>query len=91
MWCSDEFGGLKRAAVGIRLLSMRMQKGVPMKKPFPTPKDETSPATAPPAGRKNHTEELLDEALKETFPASDPPAMLEPAPKRAKSPERGKN
>lgn len=27
-----------------------------------------------------HRQELLDEALDETFPASDPPAMLEPAP-----------
>ncbi|HVJ40413.1 MAG TPA: hypothetical protein VM639_02900 [Dongiaceae bacterium] len=29
-------------------------------------------------GRK-HTEELLDEALADTFPASDPVEMLEPA------------
>jgi hypothetical protein len=29
---------------------------------------------------KKHQNELLDEALEETFPASDPPAMLEPAP-----------
>jgi hypothetical protein len=27
-----------------------------------------------------HREELLDEALDETFPASDPVAMIEPAP-----------
>jgi hypothetical protein len=29
---------------------------------------------------KKHIEDLLDEALDETFPASDPPAMTEPAP-----------
>jgi hypothetical protein len=29
---------------------------------------------------KCHLDELLDEALAETFPASDAPAMLEPAP-----------
>jgi len=30
--------------------------------------------------RSRHLDELLDEALADTFPASDPPAMLEPAP-----------
>jgi len=29
---------------------------------------------------KKHVDQLLDEALEATFPASDPPAMLEPAP-----------
>ncbi|MBX6426712.1 MAG: hypothetical protein IRZ09_12415 [Variibacter sp.] len=33
---------------------------------------------APPT--KEHLDALLDEALDQTFPASDPPAMLEPAP-----------
>lgn len=33
----------------------------------------------PPPQQKKHLDELLDEALRETFPASDPPAMLEPA------------
>jgi hypothetical protein len=32
---------------------------------------------------KQHVDDLLDEALDETFPASDPPAMLEPAPNRS--------
>jgi hypothetical protein len=30
--------------------------------------------------KKKHNNELLDEALDETFPASDPVAMLEPVP-----------
>ena len=36
----------------------------------------------PRASQKNkkHLNELLDEALEETFPASDVPEMLEPAP-----------
>jgi hypothetical protein len=38
------------------------------KKPRPSQRD------------KKHVDELLDEALEETFPASDPPAMLEPLP-----------
>lgn len=29
---------------------------------------------------QKHVDELLDQALADTFPASDPPAMLEPAP-----------
>lgn len=33
-----------------------------------------------PQRQKKHLDELLDEALEETFPASDPPALLEPAP-----------
>ena len=31
---------------------------------------------------KDHIDEQLDEALEDTFPASDPPAMTEPARKR---------
>jgi hypothetical protein len=34
----------------------------------------------PPDKEKKHLDELLDEALEETFPASDPAAILEPAP-----------
>ncbi len=34
--------------------------------------------TESPQPDETHLNELLDEALEETFPASDPPAMLEP-------------
>lgn len=44
----------------------------PSKKP-PSPPNKA-------ADNKKHINDLLDEALDETFPASDPPAMLEPAP-----------
>jgi hypothetical protein len=39
---------------------------------------------------KAETEANLDEALVETFPASDPPAMLEPAPPPPKAPKSRK-
>ena len=45
------------------------------KKPKPSPQE------------KRHLDELLDEALDETFPASDPPAMLEPVPDALQSEE----
>ena len=35
----------------------------------------------PKNGKRKHREELLDEALDESFPASDPPAIVEPHPK----------
>jgi len=40
---------------------------------------------------KKHQDELLDEALEETFPASDPPAMLEPAPESPQGDEDRQN
>jgi hypothetical protein len=35
-------------------------------------------ARRPRSSKSKHDEELLDEALAETFPASDPPAMIGP-------------
>ena len=35
-------------------------------------------ANKPRPSKSEHDEELLDEALEETFPASDPPAMIGP-------------
>lgn len=35
-------------------------------------------AKGPRPSKSEHDEELLDEALAETFPASDPPAMIGP-------------
>ena len=37
--------------------------------------------------KKKHNNERLDEALEETFPASDPIAMLEPVPNSQQSSE----
>jgi hypothetical protein len=37
-------------------------------------KDKKPPAANPQA----HKEDLLDEALKDSFPASDPPAVMQP-------------
>jgi hypothetical protein len=42
----------------------------------PFPARETIKSTQ----NQKHLDELLDQSLEETFPASDPPAMLEPAP-----------
>jgi len=40
----------------------------------------------PPAPDPDHDDELLDEALDESFPASDPPSMTEPAPPEPRRP-----
>ena len=37
-----------------------------------------------PRDREPETEKKLDEALKDSFPASDPVAFIQPAPKRPK-------
>jgi hypothetical protein len=58
-----------------------------------TGKSRKRPAAAkrPPRSRqeKKHLDELLDEGLKETFPASDPPAILEPVPDSPQSEDDG--
>jgi hypothetical protein len=38
-----------------------------------------SEAAAPAADCERHREALLDEAIEESFPASDPPSIAEPA------------
>lgn len=51
----------------------------------------TTRPTPPPAPDPDDQEQLLDEALEESFPASDPPAMTEPAPAaRGKPPQERK-
>ncbi|POF28931.1 hypothetical protein [Roseibium marinum] len=40
-----------------------------------------------PEQTRKHLDDLLDEALDETFPASDPPAMLEPGPESSTDPK----
>jgi hypothetical protein len=39
---------------------------------------EKKKPSKPKDGKRKHREELLDEALDESFPASDPPAIVEP-------------
>jgi hypothetical protein len=43
-------------------------------------KAEKPPRDPPPRRRRQPPEELLDEALAATFPASDPVAIIQPAP-----------
>jgi hypothetical protein len=45
---------------------------------------------SPEEKEKKHKNELLDESLEETFPASDPLAMLEPAPNSKRSKDKNK-
>jgi len=49
-------------------------------------KRSPSPKKPKTSSDKRHREELLDEALEDTFPASDPVAMIEPAPDSEKGP-----
>ncbi len=48
------------------------------------PKPKSPPTKAAKPAPKRHGEAMLDEALDESFPASDPPAMTDPAPGRRK-------
>lgn len=42
--------------------------------------DKPPPRPTMTEDNKNHIDDLLDEALEETFPTRDPPALLEPGP-----------
>lgn len=43
-----------------------------------SPAPDYASSEAPPLGMPGHDEGLLDEAIKQTFPASDPPAATQP-------------
>ncbi len=49
------------------------------------------PRKAKPRDTRHQADDKLDEALKDTFPASDPVALIEPAPKKSDEPPRAKD
>jgi hypothetical protein len=49
------------------------------------------PIDAPAPGNPEHDEQLLDEALEETFPANDPPAETQPGSLAARKALQEKN
>jgi hypothetical protein len=44
----------------------------------PAPKIPATKTPTSQVGQKGHAEEMIDEALDESFPASDPPAITQP-------------
>jgi nicotinate phosphoribosyltransferase len=46
----------------------------------PQPDNLPPPPDGPANEEERHRQEVLDEALEETFPASDPPSLTEPGP-----------
>ena len=48
-------------------------------RPAPAPKVPASEVKAKPLDHEGHEESLIDEAVDESFPASDPPAIAHPS------------
>ena len=53
-------------------------------KPSPAPKISATKIPTSKVSEKGHEEKMIDEALDESFPASDPPAITQPKKKGGK-------
>ncbi len=64
------------------------RKSTPRTRP-PAPEPDTGSPLVPQLPKDEHEEELIDEALTETFPASDPVAIPTPADREPPPPDKG--